>query len=198
MARTPEQFLDQMLQLPPPGIAVTRRLDSNFAAFMLAFSDSLARLDQRVDDLMNEIDPRTTLELLPEWERFAKLPDPCVGPMPTLALRRAQILARIVQPRLTRARQSRAAIIALAASLGYTIAIEEPQPFTCDSSCDDAIMNEPWAFAWYVHAPAQTIFEFTCDSTCDEPLRYWNNQILECLIRRRAPPDTIVIFAYGD
>ena len=39
---------------------------------------SLLRAHQRGDELMLEIDPRTTTELIDRWERCCGLPDECI------------------------------------------------------------------------------------------------------------------------
>jgi uncharacterized protein YmfQ (DUF2313 family) len=43
---------------------------------MLGFSDELARVDARSDDLLREWDPSTSVATLEDWERILGLPEP--------------------------------------------------------------------------------------------------------------------------
>lgn len=58
---------------------------------LLGSADELVRVDQRVQDLLNEADPRTALELLPEYERELD-----VAGAIDIAERRGRIVARLV------------------------------------------------------------------------------------------------------
>lgn len=62
----------QMKALLPPG-KIWRKVASVLADFFLACAQELERVDQRGQDLINEADPRTTTELLPDFERVYKL-----------------------------------------------------------------------------------------------------------------------------
>lgn len=131
---------------------------------------------------------------LTDWERVLGLPDECAGGLSqTIAERIAAALGKI----RARGGQNREYFIGVAAGLGYAISIEEYAVYTCDSPCDDSIYDEPWRYAWAVHAPETTVREFSCDSPCRDPLRSWGNALLECVLRRLAPAHTHLIFAYG-
>ncbi len=76
--------------------------------------------DARAADLLiTESDPRSPLELLPDWERAFGLPDPCSIETPTIADRRAALINRMTIV----GRQDRNFFISLAAAIGYTITI---------------------------------------------------------------------------
>lgn len=68
------EFARMLIRLWPPGRFLTDP-DSVIYKLMLANGDELARLQQRQIDLLEEADPRTTSELLPEWERQYGLTD---------------------------------------------------------------------------------------------------------------------------
>jgi uncharacterized protein YmfQ (DUF2313 family) len=186
-------YLEQLQALLPPGAAWPRDPDAVLTRILDSTAAEMARIDGRAADLALEADPRTTIELLADWERVLGLPDPCSGLAPDLAGRRAQVTARLT----ALGGQSVAFFIALGAALGYTVSIEEFRPFTCDSQVDDSIDPHPWPFAWRVQAPRTTVRVMSCASACDEPIRSWGNQPLECLFQRLAPAHTKVLFAYG-
>jgi uncharacterized protein YmfQ (DUF2313 family) len=59
-------------------------------------SIELARLDVRASVLPQEVNPAASLELLPDWERVAGLPDKCSGVLEeTLQGRRNALLTKL-------------------------------------------------------------------------------------------------------
>lgn len=197
MALTAADYLAQLQALLPQGFAWPRQADAALTKLLLAWADEMARIDGRAVDLVDEADPRTTAELLADWERVAGLPDPCVaalGVSQTAAQRRAALVAKLT----TIGGQSAAYYIALAASLGYTITVTEFSPFQAGSDAGDALTNDGWRFVWQVNAPEASIVEFAAGrSSAGEPLRAWGNELLECVINRLRPAHTHVLFAYG-
>jgi len=193
MARSSSAYLAKLQALLPSGAAWPRDPDSILSKFLAVSADTLARVDARADDLINEADPRTTYELLPDWERNLGLPDPCMGPILQLDARRAQVIARYT----SEGGQSIPYFVAIAASLGFEITIEEYQLWNCESSCEDPMLDVAWAFAFTVHAPEVNVTHWTCEDSCETPLDSFGNEPLECLIRRYAPAHTTPIFAYG-
>lgn len=78
--------------LLPPGSIWRRDLNGILAELLLAAGDEMARVDARGVDLLNEADPRTTKELLPDFERVLGLPS--TG---TLDARRAIVTALLLR-----------------------------------------------------------------------------------------------------
>lgn len=192
---TATDYLAQLQALLPQGFAWPRQADAALTKLLLAWADELARVDGRAADLVEEADPRTTVELLADWERVAGLPDPCVvayGVSQTAAQRRDALVAKLT----TIGGQSTAYYIALAARLGYTITITEYRTFTVRSKVNDPINDLPWRFVFTVNAPLNTVRRFTVRSAVNEPLAAWGNELLECVISRLKPAHTHVLFAY--
>jgi uncharacterized protein YmfQ (DUF2313 family) len=154
-----------------------------------------ARLGARLNDLITQIFPCTTTELLPEWEASLGLPDPCTGPLPTTPQRTAAVCAKFAG----RGGQSIPYFEQLAAALGFTISIETYYPFTVGRSrVGDHLFDEKWAFAWQVDAGETQILYFTVGtSTVGDPLATWGNELLECEIERLKPANTVPIFAWN-
>ncbi|WP_157081126.1 putative phage tail protein, partial [Novosphingobium naphthalenivorans] len=88
-------YARQMKQLLPKGAAWDFAPDGTFARLLLALAAEFARIDSRALDLIGEADPRTTLELLPDWERVAGLPDSCTGAPDEVAERQAALHQKI-------------------------------------------------------------------------------------------------------
>lgn len=195
MAGTVAGYIELLAALLPHGVAWRSEDGSTMDDLIGAMAEEFARVDGRADDLHDEADPRTTVELLADWERIAGLPDTCLaGATQTMQERRAALVGRLT----ARGGQSRQFFIDLAASLGYTVTITEFRPFRAGiSTAGDALTNGDWIFAWRVNAPETTIVSFRAGlSAAGEPLRTWGSTRLECAIERLAPAHTIVLFGY--
>ncbi len=193
MRATIDQYRAQLQALLPQGSAWPTDLSATMSRLLQAMAAGLARVHNRGRDLIEEVDPRTSVELLSDWERICGLPDPCSGTPESLAERRDQVVARLA----ARGGQSVPFFIEVAKNLGYDVTITEFRSFTCVSNCNDILSQGDWRFAWQVNAPEETVRDFTAISACNEPLRSWGNEPLECTISRLKPANTIVIFTYG-
>lgn len=191
---TAADYLSLLQALLPPGAAWTREPAADLTRTLQALAEELARVDIRVEDLLAEIDPRATHELLADWERVAALPDIVSANAQTVAERRAALVAKLTNV----GGQSRAFFIALAARLGYTITITEFRPFRVGiNAVGDPLTNGDWGFTWQVNAPAVTVRDFRVGAgAVGEPLRSWGNDLLETVINKYRPAHTHVIFAY--
>lgn len=196
MALTSLDYLLQLQSLLPPGPAWSSDEASFSTHLFTGLAQELSRIDGRSLQLIEEADPRTVAELFSDWERVAGLPDACAiafGGDQTVVQRRAALLGRLT----TLGGQSAAYYIGIAASLGYAITITE---FSIHTVIDDVtcyLCDEPaWNFIWQVNSILNTVIYITVDSTVDDALAIWGNSLLECVIRRLAPAQSIVLFSY--
>lgn len=195
MARTAEQYRDQLKALLPPGRALPREPGTSLETLLHGMAEELARLDARGMELLVDVNPMTTNELLPEWEAVAGLPDNCSATLEeTTQGRRNALVAKLSST----GGQSPAYFIEVAAALGYEVTIEEFRPFRAGySTAGEALTNGDWVFAWRVHAPETTTISFRAGvSAAGEPLASWGNDLLECKMQELAPAHTTVLFAY--
>jgi len=192
MALSTEDYLQQLQALLPQGPAWSREQDTVLTKLLTAFAEEFARVDLRTDNLLNEADPRTTNELLTDWERVAGLPDLCTGIPATIALRRELLVSKLTNV----GGQSRQFFIDLAAKLGYTITITEFKRFRVNSRVNDPLNDADWTYVWRVNAAQNTVRKFTVAGRVNEPLASWGNTALECVITRLKPAHTHVQFAY--
>jgi uncharacterized protein YmfQ (DUF2313 family) len=194
---TAAEYREQLKALLPPGQAFPRDPGTTLHDLLDGMSIELSRLDGRASVLPQEANPATSLELLPDWERVAGLPDKCSGALEeTLQGRRNALLTKLTST----GGQSSAYFIELAASLGYTVTIEEFRPFRAGVSvAGDLLTNGPWVHTWLIRAPEASITEFRAGlSAAGERLRTWGNDALECKINQLKPAHTVALFAYGD
>jgi uncharacterized protein YmfQ (DUF2313 family) len=193
-AYTPENYLAALNALLPTGPAFARQPDSIQTRVLSGIAYFLWRIDAAANALLVDAFPLTTVGLLPEWEASLGLPDPCAGPTPTMALRRAQVLTRLVGG----GSLSIPYYIGLAAKLGYSVDIATFAPFRMGQSVmGNALGGPEWAFTWQITAPLLTIKYFEMGiSGMGEPLRSWGNSVLECEIAEYKPAYTNVFFHY--
>jgi uncharacterized protein YmfQ (DUF2313 family) len=188
------EYLAQLAALLPPGPALSRDPDSVLMRLLVAPAAELARVEARGAALLDEADPRGTSELLEDWERVAGLPDPCLGPAPTIAQRRARLVQQLTQTR----GQSPAFFVAVAQQLGAaTASVTEFREHDCEQSCEAPVHGPDWRFAWLLNLPSVPVTDSTAEDTCETPLRVWGDTTIECVVRGLAPAHTIPLFGYG-
>jgi uncharacterized protein YmfQ (DUF2313 family) len=178
MGITADAYADQLGRSGPRGRLWRGLLRGpNVRGLLLALGDGLARLRAKAEQLPAESDPRTTTQLLGEWETATGLPDGCIPGGGSTEQRRNAVVARLIAT----GGASPAYFIELAAAYGYTITIDNLGP------------NH-----WRVNsAEDESVTYMTCISTCIDELQTWGNDQLECLINRLKPAHTQVEFAYG-
>lgn len=187
------KYTAQLKALLPRGAAWVRDMGTHIHLTLEAFAVEFATVETRSLQLLSEIDPRTTTELLPEWERAFGLPETCAASPDTLSGRQ-----RALHEKVTRqGGQSRQYYIDVAARLGFVVTISEPRPWTVLDQVNEGIWSEDITFTWIVNAPEETITDFTVLSGVNEPLRDWGNELLECVISRLKPAHTTVLFSYS-
>ena len=138
--------------------------------------------------LLDEADPRTTLELLADWERVCGLPDPCSGQAATIAERRAQVVARLTAT----GGQSVAYFETLALALGFVITIVERRArFHGRRHHGSAYGGPEMQFIWEVHLPPELVHRrHHGQGYHGEPYASWGADALKCLLARLKPAHT--------
>lgn len=180
-------YLKQLQALLPTGLAWPKNPVAKLTALLQAWGDEFARVDTLTDALAEESDPRTTNALLPDWERVAGLPDPCVTLAQSLAQRRSALRSKLTAT----GGQSRAYFIAMLADMGFPGA-------TIDEYPSAGLANQ---FEWRINISGVTsaAIPMRCTSVCTVRLNDWGNTyttFIECRINRYKPAHTKALFAY--
>lgn len=192
MGVSAEGYTAQLQALMPLGRAWPRDADSALRALLEGLAQEFARLDARAEELLRELDPRGSVELLPDWERLLGLPDECSGIAATLADRRRDAHAKLTGV----AGLDKASIIAAAAALGYTITIDELDQVRADAIPGLDTTGGKWRFVWWVNVPGVVRY-WTVLSGVNEPLAtYGATAALSCRIRAISPAHTLPQFAF--
>lgn len=193
-------YAGQLKQLLPRGLAWEMPAGGVLDGLLLALAEEFARIDGRAGVLLEEADPRTTLELLIDWERVAGLPDSCTGAPEETYERQVALHQKLTGI----GGQNRAAFIEIAARIGYAIELEEHRPFRVGDRIGAPVNGLAWAWAWTVLVrPFEGVFEegdflahFRAGDPVGRRLVGFGQLDVECIISRAAPAHTTVLFAY--
>lgn len=193
-AKSAASWVSAIFRLFPTGAAWTRRKDSLMYALIDALSKEFRRLGLKMDQLITERDPRTTVDLLLEWEDFLGLPDECLPAVAsTVRDRQAAIVAKLTDI----GGQNKQFFIQKAAELGYEITIEEYEMAGAGNFLTGGrIYDHRWRFLWYVKGLTLNVFYFRCArNSCGDPLRVYSGaEELICLFLKLKPAHTHVEF----
>lgn len=187
-----EAYYRQLLALRPPGPAWPAD-----DALLRGLAEELARAHARTLTLLEEADPRSTREMLADWEEQAGLPDPCsVGISTTIQERRAAVVDKVT----SRGGSSVAYLQSICDRLGYTTDIREFRPFVCGRSrCGDRLGGSHRnRFYLRVRVLGPRLIKFRCGvSQCGDKLgKFARAEDLECRLRKVAPAHINLIVAY--
>ncbi|GGC68658.1 YmfQ family protein [Chelatococcus reniformis] len=206
-------YAEALANLLPQGVAWSRDPDSVLMQLIAGLAQTWGLVDDRAADLLQvEADPRTTLELLDDWERAYGLPDPCLAEPQGVADRQQALVTHMTFV----GRQDRGFFVGLAASLGYAIEIKEYSPFMCGiSRVGDTrptgtdgeqfrweIGPPEMRFFWTVRVGATRLTWFRVGGGgghvgIDPHLRIALATDLECMLRRWKPAQTDLVFDYS-
>ena len=137
-----ERYKKQLISLLPPGkLAITD--ESNLAKLLHAFSDEIARIDARVDDLIDESLVSSVHELLNEWEDDYGIYNRSLTDAERVAILKSKVL-QVGQ-------QNKEYFEEIATSLGFDIEIEEFRPAWIELvAIGDYVGSEINIFRWFV------------------------------------------------
>lgn len=183
-------YQNQLAQLIPQGKAWRGK---NLRTILNAIAEEFFRIHQRADDLLNEADPRTTYELLEDWERITGMPDDCTDLAATIEERRNQVVAKLIQ----KGGQTPQFYIDLAATLGYTVTIEEYDQFHVGDPVGQPLYGVDWMHAFGVVAPLNTLRPFMVNqNTVGDRLVEFGDDVFECIMSKAKPAHAVIIFIY--
>jgi uncharacterized protein YmfQ (DUF2313 family) len=160
-----EKHLRALYGSLPRGLIWVRRAGVR-EKVLRALATEHAEIQARADQLLLESDPRTTTEMIGDWEEALGLPPiESLDPQPTLDERRAAAAAKYAAV----GGAAMQGLIDAAAALGFVITIIEYWPFVpagMGSSLGDSLWDQEWNFFFEVVAPSAAI-----GSTLEQTIR---------------------------
>ncbi len=194
--RTEADYSRQLVALLPPGPAWELEQAPAIHQVLAGLAPEFARVDARVSDMIDEADPLTVRELVPDWERVMGLPDPCMGATPAFEDRRKAVRARHVAI----GGQSIPYFLSIAWQQGYLSAtITEHRAPRFRRSRFGCARFGSWGqqFFWTVNLGRRIEGGRRWGVTqWGERFGMNQNEGIECLLKRYAPAHTIVLFNY--
>jgi len=191
-------YKSQLQRLFPKGRLFSFFSGSNHNALVEGIAIELARIDDRAEDVIAESDPRTTEELIDEWEAMLGLPGECGSLAVTLQERRNQILSKLTLS----GNQSKQFYVDIAVSLGYDIDVNdiiEFRPFSAGSPAGAPIANpDDWRHTFLINPQEFTVRYFKAGAgRAGDKILEFGDELFECLITEQKPAHALVLFRYG-
>lgn len=185
----------ELMSLLPPGWIWPRDGGSLLGAVLQPLAGELAVLEATAEAMMDEIDPRTAVLCLDDFERVLGA-DPCGRDPSALSLPQRQELAH--QRWTARGGQSIAYFVDMAAKRGVSITIEEAHVSQAGAmQAGDEVVSSPEQFIWRVLLALTNPVIFTAGASAAGELLYdFDLSDIECDIRRAKPAHTEVVFVY--
>ncbi len=176
-------YARQLANLLPCGKAFEVTSGSNLEKLLFAIADELARVDARSKDLLSEYDPRTTVEMIGDWERVLGLPDEFVTEI-SEDIGERQLA--VTQKYTARGGQSAAFFIALALACGYVVTISTyaSRIFRVGARVGDRVYGRAYAYA----------FEFT---VAEPTGTYLPQETFERVIQHATHSHITAVFTYS-
>lgn len=198
MTHTPNEFRDLYRAYQPPGAALNRDDDTDLGRLWLAKAQKWARAEQLAEHMLDQADPTTATEMLPDWARALGIPGGCIESVESMDELRALVVGKWSDG----GDQSRQAYIDLAARFGFEIAITEGfRPFKCGRDrCGRKLNSTANSFRRRISTPTEApVIKFRCGrSRCGRPLGgFARSLVLECAINEKTHAHVENVYAYG-
>jgi uncharacterized protein YmfQ (DUF2313 family) len=194
MAMTSTQYAGQLRAYLPPGDALAAPDGSTLSALLAGLAGELERVDARGDDLLSQVFPDVTTELLDAWERVTGLPDTCsAGITRTVAQRQTAVVAHLAQ----NAEPTAAFLVSAAAGIGYAITITPRHAHRCGGNCGLPLGGTDWDFTFVIAltSGASLVSYAHCGDPCGSRLAVYTSTDLLCLIGHLKPAHTVMFIA---
>ena len=179
MAHTVEQWHEILLQQMPRGRTWPRDTESNLAKYVLGFAQRLIDAELSADQLLLEMRPETTVQLLPEWEEYLGLPE-CDISGQSFEQRRAAVVEKYHRKGGLQIWM----IEQIAAALGFNVKVTEQWPHHVLRSVTYPIYPASTRFILRVDVYDLPEERFTVLDNVLTPLRGNAPLVLECVLNR--------------
>lgn len=193
MAIDRERYYQLLVNLLPIGRLWDTRNQPVFRSLIESIANELCRVDERVDAMLRESDPRLTTELIDDWERLVGLPDECTPIDFSLSGRRAQVAQKYTNV----GGLSADFYEKLGLQLGQKIAVKDFFPFRAGrSQAGDALTNNfetSFKAGDKVGSQLRTYGWRFYINACLEK----ESVVIECTLKKLKPAHVGIIFTYA-
>lgn len=190
-----EAYANQLAKLLPPGDAFESAFQGDFKDLLLGLGDELSTMEWFINLVSLDLHPLHVNVQLDEWEEALGLPDSCYEQVLSSENRQKAILEKFIFNETP----TKQFFIDLAARYDVEITITEPQPFRAGSTSGERCYGWEWQFAFIVNSTTGAGVEYlTAGGEAGDPLAFWGDAQLECLINQHRPEHTTAIFSYSE
>ena len=196
---TAAEWREILVQLLPPGEAWRAWRTPGTRAWELleGLSFGFARAESRIADMLRELDPQRTVEMIGFWEETAGLPGDCPIAFPTiLQARRDAVVGKITAGAVATPFD----LCRFAEGYGYEVEITEHQVWRFgESTFSDPLDGAPdWIEIQIQGIPIYFHEMGSGDWTVSDPLALFDDELIQCLIRREAPAQLLYVFGTAE
>ncbi len=177
--------------LPNDDLWAAKGIDgTNLRKLLLGLALSLARSEDRLETVWEELDPSTTTDFIEQWESAVGIPDDCFSTQGTIEERRRNVVIK-----LNAAIQTKEDFEALAALLGLTVIVTSgidfaSFPLIFPVLFIGSLQEARFTMVVDFETPTDLVFPFTF------PIIFPQDKvaIVKCLFRKLAPANVNIIF----
>lgn len=199
MALTERDYSHQIDELLPRGPIWKRTPGGALDAVLYALGREAARVDARINQVIEESDQRTSIEELARWFDDYGIPSACLEAIadPSQEQMRPELLAKIT----SNLGLTAAFFESLAGTLGYQAKVTTFTEHDVNDDVEHPLYEKQWTTVMTLGITIRSngnaeYLDVTWGA--DEPLARWGNALLECVIRALAPAHVYVIFMYEE
>lgn len=200
-----------LIGLLPKGRLWRPKEQPTFSKYLGSISEELCRVDDRVKQMLVEVDTRTTDESLDTWEGVLGIPDECTPDDQTPDERRQQATQKLTNV----GGLSAAFFEQTNTNLGFTTTVTNwvnfvagraragdpltnyfDRHFVAGSTAGTFLTEIGWLYYFNVELPATASEHFVAGSFAGDPLRSFSNELIECTIKKLKPAHSGVTFTF--
>lgn len=193
MGHSVEAWTSSLQQQTPRGLAWPSAVTSDLYKYIKGYAPRLAAAENNADLLLLEMRPETTVQLLPEREKYLGLPECNIDNQNFESRRQAAIEKDHRKGGLQTWNVEK-----LAADLGYTISVDELFPHHCLRGCTYPLYEEKYRHILRVTVYKITDAYMTCLDDVLTPLVTNDARILECTLNKFKMAGKYYEFYYDD
>jgi len=178
-------YLAALQALMPRGRVWSRDPAAVQTKVLAGLTKSYETHNARANNLLIDAFPKTTVELLPEWEASLGLPSLAAGPAPSVLARQTLVVARFVGA----GGQSIPCFTNYSALLGFAVTFTRHAPFRCGQSrCGQPVgaLEQMYALTALTSADAAT----------STPFGAYGPAVLQAELQRITPPYSMVNYLF--
>lgn len=187
-----------LLRHIPQGIGwlAWRTVGKTAYKLMEAIGQSFEDATRALCRMATELDPRTTVEMLPEWERALSLPDSCLPEADTVEERRAWIMFRLAKRRWTTAQDwyELAELFGLQITITPGWEVQKPALYgTCYPHRYD-LFPKLGRFRVYIDLIGVEWHGYAYSYPFEYGQTFPNFQIFQCILERVRPASVVILW----